>query len=163
MSFDVFLQRFKGGEPAEADRVSVLEVLRAEKHTEFDQFGFSIVTFHDGIDVEFSASGLESNDSFTGCAFHVRGFGEALVKFMFDVARAGDMVILPAMEGAPVGLVSDAQQCESPLEMQSDFRLARLQSAHDLGLLLKDGFEAWSNYREAIQRKADPDSSAPIL
>jgi len=156
MSFDVFLQRFKCGEQAEVERASVLAELRAVNHTEFDEFGFSIITFHDGIDVEFSAGGLVSNESFTGCAFHIRGFGGPLVKFMFDVARAGDMVVIPVMEGSPVGLVTDAQQCELPPEMRGDFKSARLQSAQELGVLLQGGFEAWSAYRDAVSRKAEP-------
>lgn len=153
MSFDVFLQRFKGGEQAEVERAPVLAVLRAEEHSELDEFGFSIVQFHDGIAVEFSASGLESTEPFTGCAFHIRGFGEPLVKFMFDVACAGDMVIIPAMEGPVVGLVSEVQQAELPQEIRDEFQPALLRSAHDLGMLLEGGYEAWSAYRDQIVRR----------
>jgi len=43
--------------------------------------------------------------SFAGRAFHVCGCGDSLIAFMFEIARAGDMVIVPAMEGNPVVLV----------------------------------------------------------
>jgi hypothetical protein len=155
MSFDVYLQRFEGGEPAEADRASVLAALRTVKHTDFDEFGFSIVTFEDGVEVEFSAGGLDSNESFTHCAFHIRDLSDKLVKFVFDIAKAGDMVVIPIMEDATVGLVGDAQQNQLPQEMRGDFKVARLQSAQELGLLLKGGFETWVGYRADVHRRLD--------
>ncbi len=156
MSFDVFLQRFKGGKEVEVERAPVLAVLRRLDHTAIDEFGFSIVRFQDGVEVEFSASGLESAEPFTGCAFHIRDFGEPLVKFMFDVACAGNMVIIPAMEDAPVGLVSHEHQAELPPEIRDSFKPALLSSAQELEALLRGGFEAWSDYRDQIGRTVLP-------
>ncbi len=140
MSFDVFLQRFAGGESAEVDRRPVREVLRSARHRGPDTFGFYVVAFPDGVEVEFSAKGLESKESFTGCAFHFRGFGDALMTFVFEVARAGDMVIIPAMEGNPLVLLSEEQQTRCPSRPSREvslncrplrFRTAVASSAED--------------------------------
>lgn len=160
MSFDVFLQRFTGGEEAEVERAPVLAVLRTMEHDGPDEFGFYIVRFHDGIEVEFSASGLESTEPFTGCAFHIRGYGEALVSFMFGVACAGDMVIIPAIEDSVVGLLSEVQRAQLPAEMRDEFKPALLCSAHDLGRLLEGGYKAWLAYRNQIRHPLS-DSEGP--
>jgi hypothetical protein len=73
VSFDIFLQRFVGGEPAEAHRVQVKAVLQANHHSGPDRYGFYVVSFPDGVDVELSAKGLDGSESFKRCAFHVRG------------------------------------------------------------------------------------------
>jgi hypothetical protein len=52
MSFDVFLQRFAGGEPAEVDRDQVHAVLHARQYSDPNRFGYYPVTFPDGVDVK---------------------------------------------------------------------------------------------------------------
>ena len=98
MSFDVFLYRFAAGKPAEVNCERVRAVLQSTKYTGPDDFGFYIVEFPDGVDVEFSAKGLDGAAKFTGCAFHIRGMSPHLVRFILEIAKAGDMVILPAMK-----------------------------------------------------------------
>ena len=136
MSFDVFLQRFEDRKPAEVDRRLVLDVLRTTAFRGPDAFGFYVVAFPDGVDVEFSARGLESDDPFSGCAFHVRGCGDSLIAFMFEVARAGDMVILPAMEGNPIVLVSEAQEAHLPLDIGDDVEPICVRAPSDLAAVL---------------------------
>jgi hypothetical protein len=154
VSFDVFLQRFVDGEPAEVDRRRVCDVLRAATSRGPDEFGFYLVAFPDGVEVEFSAKGLESQEPFTGCGFHMRGFGDSLMQFMFDVARAGDMVIIPAMDGNPLVLVSDAQARNLPADLRENFRSMAACSAGELGAVLRGGFEGWSAYRDHVLRRS---------
>jgi len=156
VSFDVFLQRFSGGEGAEVDRRAVREVLAKTTYRGPDDFGFYVVAFPDGVEVEFSASGLESQESFTGCVFHIRGIGDDLIKFMFDVARAGDMVMIPAMEDTPLVLVSDAQRSAVPSDMLDDLRPALVRSPEELGALLSGGFDGWSAYRDKVLGQSGP-------
>jgi len=52
MSFDVFLQRFAGGEPAEVGRDQVHAVLRARQYSDPDRFGHYTVTFPDGVELK---------------------------------------------------------------------------------------------------------------
>jgi hypothetical protein len=58
MSFEVYLQKFAAGQPAEVNRDSVNAVLRTQEFTGPDDFGFYTVKFSDGVDVELSAKGL---------------------------------------------------------------------------------------------------------
>ena len=90
MSFDVFLQKFAGGEPADADRDRVLAVLQTWGFTGPDEFGFYIVEFGDGGDVELSAKGLDGAESFTGCAFHIHGVSSNLARFILEIVGLRD-------------------------------------------------------------------------
>ncbi len=160
MSFDVFLQRFVDGEPADVDRRRVRDVLNGVTYRGPSEFGFYVVTFPDGVDVEFSASGLESEEAFTGCAFHIRGIGDCLIKFMFDVARAGDMVIIPAMADTPLVLISHAQEPSVPAGVRESLGLILVQSPSELGAVLTGGFEGWSAYRDKVLGQSRPDADA---
>lgn len=136
MSFDVFLERFADGRPDEVNRWAVRDVLRTATYRGPDDFGFYLVAFPDGVEVEFSARGLESDESFSGCAFHIRGSGAHLMQFVFDVARAGDMVILPAMEGNPVVLVSEAQKADLPTDISAGLEPILVRSPEELAAVL---------------------------
>lgn len=160
MSFDVFLQRFSDGGPAQVDRKPVLDVLRAATFRGPDEFGFYVVAFPDGNDVEFSARGLESDESFTGCAFHLNGMGGDLIKLIFDVARAGDMVIIPAMEGTPLVLVSEPQGASVPDEVRESLQPILVRSPGELGTVLAGGFEGWSGHRDGVLREPRADTEA---
>jgi hypothetical protein len=116
VSFDVFLQSFAKDESAHVDRSSVRRILDATSYRGPDDFGFYVITFPDGGSVEFSASGLESQETFTHCAFHIHGLGEGLVRFIFDIARASDMVIMPAIAENPLILLSEDQRAHVPRE-----------------------------------------------
>ncbi|PWT86620.1 MAG: hypothetical protein C5B56_12145 [Proteobacteria bacterium] len=160
MSFDVFLQRFADGESAHVDRRPVREVLKSANYRGPDDFGVYVVAFPDGVEVEFSAKGLESGESFKGCAFHIRGFGDGLIKFMFDVARAGDMVIIPTMEDNPLVLVSEQQKKNVPVDLQESFQSIVVDSAGELGAVLSGGFEGWCAYRDQVLRRSPPAGGA---
>jgi hypothetical protein len=147
MSFDVFLQRFVGGEAAEANRENVRAVLRTTQHCGPDEFGYYIVKFSDGVDVELSARGLDGGDSFTGCAFHLRAMNADLVAFIFEIASAGDMVLLPAMEDFVPILSSPAQMNQLPPDLQHGERTPVLcNSALELETVLTGGYAAWKKY-----------------
>jgi hypothetical protein len=159
MSFDVILQRFADGKAVEVDRRPVRDVLATADYRGPDDFGFYVVAFPDGVEVEFSARGLESEESFTGCAFHIRGIGDGLLKFMFDVARAGDMVIIPAMEGNPLVLVSELQRARVPADIRGSLQPILARSPEELGAVLTGGFEGWVAYRDhVLQSRADGDA-----
>ena len=55
-----------------------------------------------------------------GCAFHIQAFGDPLMNFILEIARAGDMVIVPAMDGNLLILVSEAQISEVPADLRHD-------------------------------------------
>jgi hypothetical protein len=151
MSFDVFLQRFAGGKPAQVSREPVLAVLKATKFSGPDDFGFYVVKFSDGEDVEFSAKGLQGSGDFTGCTFHIHGMSRSLVQFILAIAKAGDMVMLPAMEDFVPILSSPEQRKELPTELsENDPAPVICGSADELESLLSGGHAGWQKYRDQV-------------
>ena len=160
MSFDIYLEGFKSGAPVEVPKSGILSILKSKHFTGPDGFGFYNVQFPDGETVEFSAAGLEADDPFRGCAFHVRGFSKHLVEFIFEVARVGDMTIIPVIEESIMVLPSDDAKKELPPEVLLDFRLVPLTSVAELEVVLQQGFSGWSKYREQVApSSADPKES----
>ena len=156
MSFDVYLQRFDKGEPAEVSREPVLTVLRSAKFTGPDDLGFYVVEFPDGQDVEFSAEGLQGSGEFTGCAFHIRGISPHLVRFMFEVAKAGDMVLVATMEPFVPILSRPEQRQQVPAELaENDPAPVVCGSPEELHSLLSGGYESWQEYRDQVLRQND--------
>lgn len=96
MSFDLYLQRFQEREPAPADRDAVMRVLRRYSRADGDKQGVYPVDFADGSSVEFSAKGLQSDEEFSGCAFHLRSSSAPVITFVYQVAVAGDFVVINA-------------------------------------------------------------------
>jgi hypothetical protein len=151
MSFDVFLQRFSAGRPAQVSRDQVLSVLQTTKFNGPRYSGFYVVEFPDGVDVEFSAKGLDGSADFEGCAFHIRGMSPLLVAFILEIAKAGDMVILPAMEGFVPILTSPEQKIQLPTELAENEPKPVVCSAPDeLESLLCGGYNGWQKYRDKV-------------
>lgn len=150
MSFDVFLQRFDGGEPGIVDRDRVRAVLEGHEFTGPDEFGFYDVSFSDGIHVEFSASGLADGNDFDGCAFHIRSMSPELARFMWEIATEGDMVILPAVEDFFPIVSSPGQASSLPSDMRRDYPPVVCGSAAELDSLLSGGYSGWKGYLEQI-------------
>jgi hypothetical protein len=153
MSFDLFLQRFQLGDPAEVDKAGVIAVLRKYSQAQVDRFGFYLVVFPDGSDVEFSAQNLEYEESFTGCAFHIRGFSPPVVDFVYEIARSGDMVILNVQgrddEDSPLAILTAASQGQ---HMPSDWPVTSVlcRSAEHLSELLGVGYADWEDFRNRV-------------
>jgi hypothetical protein len=154
MSFDVFLQRFEAGQSAQVSRERVLAVLRATKFHPLHSADYYAVEFPDGSDVEFAADGLQGTGDFKGCAFFIHGMSQHLVRFMLEVAKAGDMVILPAMEPFVPILSLAEQQKQLPAELaENDPEPVLCGSPEELEILLSGGYEGWQNYRDRVLRE----------
>jgi hypothetical protein len=154
MSFDVFLQRFVGGEPAEANRDHVHAVLRSRQYSGPDRFGYYTVTFPDGVEVELSAEGLDGKAEFTGCSFQLRSMSPYLPEFILELAKAGDMVVLPATERSVAFLSSPEQKEHLPPDLARDgWELVVCNSATELESLLCGGLAAWQRYLGEILNK----------
>lgn len=132
-----------------------MEVLKTTKYS--DNHGCYVVQFSDGVDVEFSASGLEEPGDFTSCAFFIRGMSPHLSKFMLEVAKAGNMVILPAMEPFVPILSRPEQRKELPAEFaDNDPEPVLCASPEELEILLSGGYAEWQKYRDQISRRNNP-------
>ncbi len=150
MSFDVFLARFEQGKLADAPRESVLAVLRARKYTGPDRYGFYVVAVSDVDSVEFSARGLESDEPFQRCAFHVRCWNSGVAEVLFDVAKAGRFAVVAAMEENPLILVEREMLADLPADMLEELRPVFVTSAKALAEGLSGGFKAWAGYRDDV-------------
>ena len=157
MSFDVFLQKFAAGVPSEANPGLVQAVLKTAEYTGPDDFGFYTVNFPDGVNVELSAAGLNGIGSFTGCAFHIRSLGPSLINFILQVAKAGDFVILPAMDDFVPILILLEQKQHLPPDLARQFAEPVVcGSAGELGALLSGGYAGWKGYlTEAAKKNRD--------
>ena len=147
MSFDVFLQRFADGEPAEVNRDKVHAVLRTRQYSGPNRFGYYTVTFPDGVEVELSAQGLDGTAEFTGCSFEIRCMSPYLPGFILELAMAGDMVVLPTTERSVALLSSRQQRQHLPPDLARDgWEFVVCDSSAELESLLFAGFADWQKY-----------------
>ncbi len=162
MSFDLFFQpcRFSGkpvvkkhpftgearsGLPREplsaAEMKAVRQVLKRVTQGP-DEHGCYIVQLDDGGGAEVFADDLK-----TGCMVALRGMTPNLLQFLFDLLKAGNWVMLPAMEDA----VAITTSRESIKGVSEDFpRIVICNSADELGVLLTEGVQAWQKYRDQV-------------
>ena len=104
MSFDVFLQAFKGGDAADGDGDAVLDVL-APWIVEHGDGWVRIATSDGGADVY----GIDTPASGVMCR---RIEGRAAWDVVLDVARAAGFVVMPV--GCGTVVTDDAQRAELP-------------------------------------------------
>jgi hypothetical protein len=130
--------------------------LSRERYKGPDEFGFYVVRFADGVDVEFNAGGLDGSEPMSGCASHVRGIGPLLMKFVFDVAQAGDFVIFncqgeDSAESPVLILVYAEQERELPADLVSRYANRPVcESPEMLGNLLFRGYGDWKRFRDQV-------------
>ena len=154
MSFDVFLLRFVGGEPAEVNRDQARAVLCTRQYSGPNRFGYYTVTFPDGVEVELSAKGLDGTAEFTGCAFHLRSVSPHLAEFILELAKAADMVVLPTTERS-VAILSSPQQKEHlpPDLARGGWELVVCDTSAEFESLLFGGYAAWQRYLGQLLNK----------
>lgn len=158
MSFDLHLQHFTAGQSAPVDPAPVAAVLARTRHTGPDEFNFYVIEFAGGVQVEFSARGLDGRQPLQGCAFHSRGTGPGLFEFVYEVARAGDFVIFNAQgddsaESPLLILVSPGQVAELPTDLFGECTGRPVcTSGAMLERLLSAGYDGWGAYRDQVMR-----------
>jgi hypothetical protein len=163
MSFDIFFQpcRF-GGKPVKqknpftgeeqsvvpnesltpAEEKAVRAVLKNANAKGPDDFGYYVVETNDGGGAEVSTDKLRDS-----CMVSVRGLTPGLVRFLFDVLKAGNWVMLPAM-ATNIAITSSPEHLKGVPDGFPE--VATCTSADELGVLLSDGFKAWKKYRNRV-------------
>lgn len=166
MSFDIFFQtvRYNGGqvvtknrftgqtisEPASdpltaAELKAVRNVLKQVDAKGPDEFGCYVVQFPDGGAAEVFANELE-----TGGMVALRGMTPDLTRFLFDLLRAGNWVMLPAMEDSVAMTTSPNNITGAP----DDFpKIVTVSTADEVDVLLSKGVKAWQKYRDRVMKK----------
>ena len=151
MSFDIFLQHFDVGVPTEAPKEGIVEALGTRKCSGPDEFGFYRVDLSNGIHVELGAKELETSGTFTGCAFFVREFNCEVAALIFDVARAGNMAVLPASSENIVAVTTAAVRENLPPDLLQNSKVILVRNPSELHALLQHGFEGWHSYLRDVK------------
>jgi hypothetical protein len=139
MALDIELQRFVKQQMVDAPSAPVRVVLNATRHEGPDASGGYMVTLADGTIVEMSAPGLESCESFAGCALRVPRLTEAAIRFVFDVALAGGMAIVPEPERMGMLLVPGLDGSDLPAALSERVRGVPVASPLELSEILARG------------------------
>lgn len=112
MSFDIYLQRFRGGEACETDAQALEDVLAPHIAQRDDATGFALLRLPDGdaelYGVDDLASGFMIN--------HASGL--AVFDLIVDLARLADLAIMPV--GCHAAVASAQALAELPLELAGD-------------------------------------------
>ena len=172
MSFDIFYQpcRF-GTEPVEHknpftgevktvlpvrplsshDLKAVRHVLESATAVGPDEHGSYLVRFADGGVAEIYGG----NDPETGCMAALRrGLTPDLLRFLFDLLRAADWIMLPTMKDNPAITAMPGRAAS----FADSFPEVVCYSAVELGAVLTGGFEEWKRIRDQIVEKVEPRS-----
>jgi hypothetical protein len=148
MSFDVFAQRFRDGESASANRAGVVDVL-ARIGVPPNADGWYLLRAPDGGEVEMSARGLDGSEEFESVGFFLRDLTPGLAELIFDIAKAGEMIIYAAMEGQRFILTALEQKGHVP-EVPDWPEPILCTSGQQLAALLSGGYDVWIRYRDQV-------------
>jgi hypothetical protein len=166
MSFDIFYQpcRF-GGEPVEqknaltgkvesvlpnepltaAELKAVRGVLKKAGAAKPDHYGCYVVELGDGSGAEVFGKDLEN-----GCMVALHDLTPDIIRFLFDLLKAGRWVMTPASEENVAITTSPEQMWGLP----DDFpEVVTCPSAEELEVLLCNGYKAWKKFRNQVVRE----------
>ncbi len=119
MSLNVLLACFDNHEHAQAPRRAVLDLLARTEHTGPDDAGFYQLAFGDGGRAEINPHCLAGEEGSPGCAFHLGGLSPDVARFVYQVARAAGMVILPTVEDFHPILLDASQEGSLPRDLRA--------------------------------------------
>jgi hypothetical protein len=155
MSFDVFLLKFDKADPlCELPESAFHEIIqRHDVRRRGDDF--YDIQLRDGsfVEVQRGYPPPPNSGRFTSATFMIRGMSESIVRLLFECAQATGGVLIPSADPSPCVLIDVSQRDHLP----SDFTqpLVECRSAEELARLLHDGYQAWSRYRDQINRSHD--------
>lgn len=134
---------FPRSEPLTPEEVSAVEhVLKRANARGPDQHGCYVIDFPDGGDAEVYADDLSNS-----CMVSVRGVTSDPLRFLTDLLKAGNWIMMPAMEDGTAIAYSPACLKGIP---QGFAEIVVCNSSEELGLLLSKGVRAWEKYRDQI-------------
>ena len=144
MSFDLYLRTFREGQSATGDASAARTVLQRFRHERNPEFDTYTIALDEGSRVDMRAEGLEGDgEPFTGAMFPLHGLSDAIGAFIFELARAGDCVIFPAMEPPCVLLPRGDLAAHLPSDLGDEFRRIPVSSGAELVAVLNGGYNAW--------------------
>ena len=154
MSFDVFLIRATPP-PSEASKMAALSKLMERiRAINRDAIHVTLKQEEKGPTVEVFTDGYDGSFNFAGGAFWLHGLNSLILEIMFTVSLSTDLVLIAAMRNNCFILTHERQRANVPKD--SDIPVVVCPSAHDLGLLLRDGYRQWADYRDQIVKSVSP-------
>jgi hypothetical protein len=153
LSFDVYLFRFSPV-PAGFDESAATRELW-EQVRDGIPAGISgrLHETQKGLEIEIETAASEGHISAKGGAFFLRSLPPGLIEAVYRIARAGDMVLAPAM--APARFVMTDENQLSHLPNAPEWRPPLLvQSGEELRAYLRGGYQEWEAYRQQIIAEA---------
>lgn len=155
VSFDLFLQSFKGGKSTPADKTAAKAVIDRFQYRHEPEFGAFDVTLSDGSHVEMYAQHLvDDTRTFEGAMIALRGLTESIACFIYDFSHAAGLVIfLPSEHPAVLVPRGDLSQ-HLPENIREGFAHVRVASGAELFAALRGDFKGWSSYRDQIVKGA---------
>jgi len=152
----VFLHHYLNGQLASAPAQPIVEVVRAQTHRPLGSADKYQVSFADGTELILEVPGIDKDEIVTSCSLEFKRLDDQVATFMYDVARAGDFVLLPKVtrvDGSPILMIRKGQADHFPKRFyQSSFTGRRLfysvqvASAAELKQYL-DGLDPWRDGR----------------
>ncbi|QDT47992.1 hypothetical protein Pan258_20320 [Symmachiella dynata] len=151
MSFDLFLVTFRDGSSAPADDVAARAVLDSFEYDFRPKFQAYEITVDDGKHLEFSAGGLHDDDEFSGGMFALHDFSRDIMQFIYEFSKAAGSVIFPAMDPPCILIPRDDLLKHLPEDFPSDFTNFPINSGEEMLIVLKEGYDAWSAFRDRVR------------
>jgi hypothetical protein len=156
VSFDVFLMSFRNGVDGPIDSAAARAVLEQHKY-QYHPDSFYLVEFPDGSSLEMCSGGDDPEaDDFGGGLIKLHEFNEPICDFIFEMARAGGCVILPAMEPPNVLIPREGLGgAHLPPEVIKGWGQIPVASGVEIFTLVKSGYAAWRAFRDRACRESD--------
>jgi hypothetical protein len=146
-TFYLYMERFVLGKPADVDRAAIRAVLNRAVHKKIRPGRYRIRSA-EGTEFELEAAGLNGDMEFTGCSFHLREMNWPTLEFILSFARAGDMIVLPAVEDFVPILSRPEQKVHLPEGIrESGPEPVLCETAGELEAALETGFNQWLRFK----------------
>jgi hypothetical protein len=149
MESNILLLKFDDGVPADICCQAVHRVLGTVPCRGPDEHGTYVATLSDGVEIGITAPARDSR-SVRECTCHVpeESLSDPVSRFIYQLARAGDMAILAPMDEYVMILTGPHQKQYMPAEFVEDHPETILcESAEDLVMLLAKGYKSWKGQR----------------
>jgi hypothetical protein len=128
---------------------AVTDLLSSVKAKGSNEHGPFVVKFRDKGLAEVFIDGLDGSAPCDGCMVSIRSVSPKLIDFVYELARQGNMLMIPVMEES-ISIVVSSEQQKKVRDRWPDAVV--VGSSQELQILVQDGFGAWQAYREKAVR-----------
>jgi hypothetical protein len=151
MSYDVFLQAFRGGNAGPADAPAARAVVERFAFRHEPEFGALDITLSDGAEIEMYAKGLlDGGQPFTGAMIALRGMTDSMASFIYEFSRAAGCVIFNPAEQPSVLVPREDLAGHLPADVARDMVKIPVRNGAEVLAALRGGFKEWAAYRDQI-------------